>query len=161
MVPTIELDLLLFADYFQFYLQDEGSTPLPIQWTPHELATLLGVAPGIVVIGTARNSTVPVRIAVFASEPPFSADEQAITLLNECDLIVNSGKVLVAGLTDYQPDAPRLALPKSIYRARIYYYNLEELSEDGLDGNDMYTIHLWQTSAAKDPLFLKGAPPAL
>jgi len=67
----------------------------------------------------------------------------------------------VAGLNDYQPDAVRLVLPKGIYRIRIYYYNLKELSEDGLDGNDTYTIHLWQTSDFKAPLFFKGELPVL
>lgn len=160
MTPTIELSLLLFADYFQLYIQDESVTPALIQWTPQEIASLLGVAPGIIVIGTARNSTVPVNLAVFESEPPFT-DEQSVTLLNECDLTVSSGKVIIAGLTDHQPDALHLALPTGLYRARIYYYNLDELSEDGLDGNDRYTVQLWQTTVAAGTLFIKGSLPAL
>ncbi len=156
MNATIELDLLLFAAYFQFYLQDEDSDPALIHWTTAEVNALLGVTPGNVVVGTARNSTVPVKIAVFELEPPYITDEQALALLNECDLTVSSGKVIVAGLNDYQPEALRLALPKGIYRIRIYYYNLDELSEDGLDGNDTYTIHLWQTDAAKGTSYLKG-----
>jgi len=41
------------------------------------------------------------------------------------------------------------ALEKGIYRVRIYYVNLDTLSEDGLEGDDSYIIQLWKVSETK------------
>ena len=148
MRPLLELELTLLADYFQFYLQDEGSSPALSEWTPAELHTLLSTSRGVVVVGTARNMPVPVKIAVFAAEPDFLAGEPGpASLINECALEVRSGKIIVAGLLDYQPDAVRIAVAPGMYRVRIYYANLEALSEDGLEGADTYTVQLWPTTS--------------
>ena len=51
----------LFADYHQFYLQDEGAAgDLSDAWTDAAVAQLLAVAPGVVDVGTVRDTTVPV-----------------------------------------------------------------------------------------------------
>jgi len=61
----------LFADYFQFYLQDEAASgDLSAAWTEEAVARLLAVAPGTVGIGTVRNMEVPVSLEIFASAPP-------------------------------------------------------------------------------------------
>ena len=66
--------------------------------------------------------------------------------MNECDLAVQSGRVVIAGCTDYFPDAARIDLSPGQYRARVYYGKLNTLSPDGLDGNDHYKIVLWSTA---------------
>ena len=94
---------------------------------------------------------VPVTIKMFDIEPPFLPDnENEIGQINECDIEVNSGKIVIAGCTDYFPDAKRIDLKNGIHRARIYYGNLDKLSEGGLDGEDFYEIHLWQTDKKQD-----------
>lgn len=50
---------------------------------------------------------------------------------------------MIAGCTDYFTEAQRIEVQKGIYRVRIYYGNLDKLSEDGLDGDDFYEIHMW------------------
>jgi hypothetical protein len=46
----------LFADYFQFYLQDESvKRDLSESWTEEAVSRLLGIAPGT--IGTVRLAT--------------------------------------------------------------------------------------------------------
>ncbi|WP_346320881.1 hypothetical protein [Chitinophaga sp. YIM B06452] len=142
-----ETKLMLFADYFQFYIQDENAEgDLSDKWTEEATQRLLAVAEGTIGIGTVRNMDVPVTVKVFDAEPAFKTGmDNVIGQINECDLEVSSGKIVIAGCTDYFPDAKRIALENGIYRARIYYGHLDKLSEDGLDGDDFYEIHLWRT----------------
>jgi hypothetical protein len=60
-----EYNIELFADYFQFYLEDEGSQPDTSNiWSEEHVNQLLAVYPGMIAVGTARNMTVPVRIVL-------------------------------------------------------------------------------------------------
>lgn len=142
-----EIKLMLFADYFQFYIQDENAEGnLSDKWTEETAQRMLAITEGTIGIGTVRNMDVPVTIKIFDAEPSFKTDpENVIGQINECDLEVSSGKIVIAGCTDYFPDAKRIVLGNGIYRARIYYENLDKLSDDGLDGEDCYEIHLWLT----------------
>lgn len=142
-----EVNLTLFADYFQFYIQDENAVgDLSDKWTDEAVNFHLATTDGAVGIGTVRNMNVPVSLKIVNSEPQFLVDNaHAIGQINECDLEVSSGKIVVAGYTDYFPDAKRIELANGIYRLRIYYGNLDKISEDGLDGEDFYEIHLWKT----------------
>jgi len=89
---------------------------------------------------------VPVVVEV-ADEAP-DDDASAWDHVNECSLDVSSGRLVIAGCTDYFPDAARIELPPRSYRARIYYGNLAALSADGLNGDDHYKIVLWRAAAA-------------
>lgn len=149
MNPIQELNLELFTDYFQFYIQDEQAIgDLGEGWTDETVAMLLTTSTGIIWVGTIRNMNAPVSIKLFASEPVL-AERDDIGQINECDLAITSGRAVVAGCTDYFPDAQRLDLPNGIYRARIYYCNLDKISEDGLDGEDYYEVQLWLTNEEK------------
>ena len=53
------------------------------------------------------------------------------------------GRIVVAGCTDYYPDAARIEVVPGIYEAVICYSKLGSLSEDGLDGGDSYHVHLF------------------
>jgi len=139
----------LFADYFQFRLHDEPvEGDLSERWTEEAVDRLLAIAPGTIGVGTVRNMNVPVvvEIAEVAPDDDVSQWDQ----VNECDLEVQSGRVVIAGCTDYYPDAARIELSPGRYRARVYYGKLNALSADGLDGDDHYKIVLW--SAASGPL---------
>ncbi|SHE67080.1 hypothetical protein [Pedobacter caeni] len=142
-----EVKLILFADYFQFYIQDEKvDGDLSDKWTNEAVCILLAITDGTIGVGTVRNMNVPVNLKIFDSEPPFlTDDEHVIGQINECDIEVSSGKIVIAGCTDYFPEAKRIELENGVYRARIYYGNLDKISEDGLDGEDFYEIHLWKT----------------
>ena len=52
--------------------------------------------------------------------------------------------LVVAGCTDYFPDAERLQVEPGTYCVRVYYGALDSLTEDGLDGDDHYRVVLWQ-----------------
>ena len=152
-----EIKLELFADYFQFYIQDEKvDGDLSDKWTTEAVELLLATTDGTIGVGTVRNMDVPVTIKTFDTDPPLlTDDENVIGQINECDIKVSSGKIVIAGCTEYFPDAKRIELQNGIYRARIYYGNLDKLSENGLDGDDFYEIHLWQTNKKQDLKIIK------
>ncbi len=76
---TKEIKTALFADYFQFYIQDENAAgDLSLSWTQQAVAMLLALAPGTIGVGTVRNMTVPVTIKIFDSEPGISDDNSKI-----------------------------------------------------------------------------------
>jgi hypothetical protein len=154
MNPIQELTLELFTDYFQFYIQDEQATgELGNDWTDEAVDRLLATTVGTIGIGTIRNMDAPVSVKLFESEPVI-AEWDDIGQVNECDLEITSGKAVVAGCTDYFPDAQRMTLANGIYRARIYYSNLDKISADGLDGEDYYEVQLWLTNEKQAPTVL-------
>jgi hypothetical protein len=135
-------ELTLFADYHQFYIQDENvDGNLSVAWTDGAVERLLAVAPGTVGIGTVRNVDVPVNIAVLEREPIFDADK--FDQVVECSIAVESGAIVAAGCTDYFPDAARIKIPSGPYRVRVSFEGLDSLSSDGLEGNDRYHLQLW------------------
>jgi hypothetical protein len=67
--------LELFADYYQFHIQDESADGnLSDAWTEEAFDRLLAVAPGTVGIGTVRNMDVPITIDILDREPKFNSD---------------------------------------------------------------------------------------
>jgi len=135
---------ILFADYFQFYLQDEKvDGNLSDAWTEQAVQDLLAIAPGTIGVGAVRNMDVPVEVELLQSTPSESFD--AWDQVNECDIEIRSGTLVIAGCTDYFPDAARIKVEPGGYRARVYYGKLDSLSEDGLDGDDHYKVSLWMS----------------
>lgn len=133
----------LFADYFQFYLQDEQAEgDLSNSWSSEAVERMLALAPGTIGVGTARNMTVPVTVETREFAPQ-KEDFNIWDQINECSIAVPSGSLVIAGCTDDFPDAARIPLLPGRYRARIYYGQLYDLSDDGLEGNDLYKIVLW------------------
>lgn len=136
------IELELFADYFQFYIQDENvSGDLSSSWTDEATSRLLAISNGVVGIGTLRNMDVPVTIAVSESRKDFDPNEY--NQINECSIQIESGKLVVAGCTDYFPDAKRIKLSNGWYRVQIGYGNLDKVV-DQLDGEDFYHVNMWR-----------------
>src|SRR5262245_22883902 len=108
----------VFADYFQFYLQDESASGVDgDSWGGVAADRMLAVAPGAIAVGTVRNVDVPVTVEILESEPPNDLEDW--DHVTECSLAIVSGKLVVAGCTDYFPDAARIELRPGTYRARI------------------------------------------
>lgn len=139
-MQTIELHL--FADYHQFYLQDDDIRfgDLSNAWTPEATKRLLAVGDHVVGVGTARNMNVPVHISIDSELPKLDPD--AWDKINSASLACDTGRIVVAGCTDYFPDAKRLYVAPGIYDVLVAYRNLKSLSEDGLEGDDSYHIFL-------------------
>ena len=139
-------ELSLFADYFQFYVQDEAATgDLSQAWNKEATERLLAVAPATIGIGTVRNTNVPVTLEIRADEPDDDSAEWDHVV--EASLDVESGRIVVAGCTDYFPDATRIEVAPGSYRVRASYGALNTLSEDALSGDDRYRLQLWPATA--------------
>ena len=99
-------ELEVFADYNQFYLQDDDSRcgDLSDSWTEEATAQLLALAPRTVGIGTIRSTPVPVTIEIHDGAPPLDID--AWDHVVEClESELGTPRLVVAGCTDYFPDA--------------------------------------------------------
>ncbi|MBD8488161.1 hypothetical protein IFO69_05320 [Echinicola sp. CAU 1574] len=154
-----EYQLEIFADYFQFHLYDEKLNPnFGEAWNQFSVDNFLALRREGIGIGTIRNMDVPVNIKIYDSEPKIKEDLNQVFQINETDLTIISGKLVVIGCTEYFPDAKRIELDRGIYRVRIYYSDLDKLSEDGLDGEDNYHLEIWKTDNTKEPIFNKIKP---
>ena len=150
--------LELFADYFQFYLQDEQATgDLSDAWDDAAVERMLATAPGVVGLGTVRNMDVPVTLEILDAAPDH--DPAAFDHVVEGSLDVATGPLVVAGCTDYLPDAARFPIAPGSYRVRLSCSGLDTLSEDGLDGQDRYLVQLWPAPPIA-PRVLRQRPPA-
>lgn len=144
----------LFADYFQFYLQDEQSSgDLSNSWTEQALSDMLAVAPGVIGVRTVRNMDVPVKVEVLDSPPNDNFDSW--DHIAEASLEVTSGRIIIAGCTDYLPDAADITVAPGIYRARLFYGALNSVDELRLDGSDHYRVVLWLSADRSEPKVLK------
>lgn len=72
----------------------------------------------------------------------------------EASVRVQSGRVVVAGCTDYWPDAARIRVSPGTYAVRVHYRGLGSPTEDGLAGEDHYRVVLWP-GASREPTVLK------
>jgi hypothetical protein len=97
--------------------------------------------------------TVPVDVEVRESAPEHMLSSWDHVV--ECSMDVTSGRIVIAGCTDYFPDAARVAVQPGHYRVRVFYGKLDALSEDGLDGEDNYTVVLWPGQPI-EPVVLKA-----
>ena len=148
----------LFADYFQFYLQDESAAgDLSDYWTEEAVDRLLAVAPGTIGVGTVRNMTVPVMVQVGRSMDVDLLD--AWDHITESSIEIPAGRLVVAGCTDYFPTAARIEVEPGCYRARIFYGDLDTLSDESLEGNDHYKVVLWPGSPCQTQVIKKWPGP--
>ncbi len=133
----------LFADYFQFYVQDDsiGGDLSDGGWSQDAVDRLLAVGDGTIAVGIVRNMMVPVDIEPHDAPPQQHFEEW--DHVNECSIEVRTGRLVVAGCTDCFAEAARIAVECGTYRARIFYGSLSTLSEDGLDGDDHCLVQLW------------------
>jgi hypothetical protein len=91
----------------------------------------------LVAVLTARSVEVPVSVEIHDGEP--NLDLESPSRVVECSLDVRTGKLVVAGCTEYLPDAPRIGIPPGIYRVRVSYAGLETV-EDEFEGDDSYLV---------------------
>jgi hypothetical protein len=147
LLHSIELEI--FADYFQFYLQDEAvDEDWGTFWTDETVERMLAVGECSVGIATARNMNVPVVVSVHDAAP--EADFGEWELVNECSFRVRSGQMMVIGCTEGSPqERARFSLTPGSYRLRVSYVGLDMLSDDGLEGDDFYRLQIWPSPRAE------------
>lgn len=136
-------DLEIFADYFQFYVQDADTEESFAEgWTDETVAAMFIAKTSALAVGTARNMRVPVRLEIHAGEP---ADIGGWDRQNSASITVGSGRLQVIGCTDYEPDAFVASIIPGTYQVRVSYFDLDTLRENDLEGDDRYLVQLWPT----------------
>jgi len=143
----------IFANYHQFYLEDENSPRNTRDiWNEKTVGQMLAVEKGLVAVGTARNLTVPVTIEIHDSEPDLELENYSRA--NECSLNVTVDKIIISGCTDYLPNAKRIKIESGFYRVRVLYGNLKSVIEEW-EGEDFYVLQLWKDSELREISTLK------
>ncbi|WP_105383260.1 hypothetical protein [Neorhizobium alkalisoli] len=140
----------MFADYFQLYLRDEAHSELPDDYTDESLARRLMAGPNGIIVHTARNMTVPVRVEWHDQRPV--SDLETFQHIVEAGFSCLTGQLVLAGMTDDETTSPRLAAKAGPLGVRVSLSGLDTLSEDGLDGEDQYLVQLWPES---EPLAIR------
>ncbi len=136
----------IFADYFQFIIQDESSEDdFGTIWTEEALAS--GTAFGQLAIcpGTLRNVEVPVEVVVLDGEPVIDLEEVDHAVEGSFD--VPSGKLVVMGCTQYFPDAPRVEVPAGTYRVLVVMTGIASIKNESEPAEDRYLVYLWPGAA--------------
>lgn len=147
----------LLADYHQLYLCDAALSPLPDDYTEEAIARRVMVGPCAIIIHTERNMPVPLRVELFEQRP--SLDLLRFDHVVECGFMVPSGTLVIAGLTDYVEEAPRVQVPVGPLRALVTFADLGTLCENGLEGDDRYAVYLWPGDGPRDVAVLRQWSP--
>jgi hypothetical protein len=135
------------AEYYQFYLMDDERQPrIPDPVLREDMSRRVRVAPHIVVVHTASNTKVPVSVEVLAHAP--SEDLSNWDHVAEFSLDLPSGRVVLAGCTDYLAACPRIVTAPGSYRGRVFSAGLSERA------SERYRVALWP-GAAQEPTVLK------
>ncbi|MCR6484014.1 hypothetical protein M8542_14415 [Amycolatopsis sp. OK19-0408] len=134
-----ELDV--FADYNSFMVQDETARFEPDRaWTKALITDMIAAREGVIGVGTARRTTVPVILDVRSEAPDDNFD--GWDHVTEAGLHVETGKIIVSML-DYSDAVRRTAVPAGDYTVRVYAKGLSTISSDGIHGDDLYHVVLW------------------
>lgn len=138
----------LFADYFQLYLMDEkAEVETGDIWSEEAMQFKLGIAKNTIAVGTLRNVDVPFEVEVLESAPEID--------LNEWDHIAegffstHSGKCVVMGCTDYEPEASRLSIKPGTYSVLSLAKRLDSITTEWDDADDLYKVILWPSDSVK------------
>jgi len=146
----------LYADYHQFYVEDEQSAAetaaAPDFWNARALADGLASARDMMAIGTARYGNVHVEIEVCDNEPPNDSDDW--NHIVEAAIEIPSGVIIVRGCTEGHDTAQRFPVAPGTYQARVCYSGLDVEEPDAEDGDDHYRLVLWH-GAWREPQVTK------
>lgn len=144
----------VYASHHQFYLVASGGAhDADVVWDGAGLERHLGVAPGLVAIGTIGDTFLPVSIEVWNEEPPLDLD--AWDHVVDASLDVPSGSLELHGVEGPAELEP-IALEPGTYRVRSSAAGLE--GADEMTGGDSYRVQLWPGSPA-EPEVRRWWPP--
>ena len=137
----IGVELEVYADYYQFYVQDLASTcDTSIIWDePDSTKNGLVVGPGLVAISTKRYGTVPVRLEWYPKKPKFQWE--GIDRVSEAGIEVTTQ--LGAGILISASPLPVFdAITPGLYGVRSMAWGLDNVTSDS-EGGDHYIVQLW------------------
>lgn len=136
----------IFADYFQFIVQDENSEDdFGSMWTEEALDHMVAVGATAVCPGTLRNVVVPVEVHVLDVEPAALLDEYDHVM--EGAFSLPTGRLVVMGCTAYFPDAPRFEIAPGRYRFLYLVSGVHTITAEWEPAEDMYCLYIWPGQA--------------
>ncbi|MEU0572810.1 hypothetical protein ABZ297_46420 [Nonomuraea sp. NPDC005983] len=160
----------LFADHFQFYLQDAETYGAAIKigdvdgdpWAEEASDTLrIGVETFSIAVATARQDWVLIKLRVHQSPPPPEPLAEADHVV-EADLDLPTGQLSVYGCAQEPGTEEVIALPPSRYRARISYLSTEVVpphtNDDEPGDHFEHRVEMWATAQATSIRVLKQGP---
>jgi hypothetical protein len=154
-----DTDFAIFAEHFQFYVQDkETDNLLTIYWDETSREDLFALSDEIVGIATVRNMEVPVSLTFIEKEPE-NEDLDDWDHVVQGYLNVPSGKLLVTGPTSQAEDSFNTEVEPGLYGLRAYYGSLDEVDAEGFEGDDYYKIAMWKTDGIPEVQVLKRWTP--
>lgn len=143
----------IFADYFQFIVQDENSEDdFGSIWTEQALNSMVAVGETAICPGTLRNMDVPVEVHVLEAEPA--------VVFERYDHIVEgafsspTGRLVAMGCTEYFPDAPRFEIAPGTYRFLYLISGVHTITAEWEPAEDLYCLYIWP-GEARDSHLLK------
>ena len=148
----------IFADYFQFIVQDEDSEDdFSALWNDNTLA--MGVATGetSLCLGTLRNVDVSVELHVVDGMP--KVDLARFDHAVEGSFTSPSGKIVVMGCTELFSDAARLEIASGSWRFIYLISGIHTIEKEWEPADDLYVLYIWPASQ-REPCLLKHWKPA-
>ena len=150
---TFHLD----ADHFQFYFEDRAiAHDTSLLWNTPIVDGRLDVLDGLLAIGTARwGHDTSVTIEHQHERPP-SDDLEGWDLIAEASLRTISGQVCLTTPEGDDSRAPAIPIPGGWYRVRVYYGQLQSMTDElAPDGADIYHLLIWP-SEPSNPCVVHG-----
>lgn len=142
-MPAYKLNI--DAYYRQIWLEDSQASAVDREFvfTDEHLADRVWVDRCLVIMFTARDMTVPIVVELRDSAP--DDDFAEWDHVAEASIEVVSDSLELYGCGGF--DTFRLQVQPRVYRVRLYFGNLGQVSSDSLEGDDHYRIILWPDSA--------------
>jgi hypothetical protein len=144
--PKQTYELMMFAEHYQFYVYDSSADPgeLSIYWDDESRENMLMVTDNLLGIGTVRHLDVPVICELYDEEPKGEPLDEFDHVLR-CSLEIPSGRLVISGATEDIYEAHKVEVEPGKYGVRIYYGALDDVDDEGFEGEDFYKIALWHT----------------
>jgi hypothetical protein len=147
----MDADRQIFADYFQVYLADplvEGDWSDAWQ-APSALTDRFIACERILGFVTERNTTVPLRVVSHDAVPDLTDQVLRADHAVKAGLFTADRRLIVAGCSDYWPEAHSIAVMPGLYGAAFLSFGLATV--DGLEEQDRYELHIWPVSERPKP----------
>jgi hypothetical protein len=132
----------IFADYFQFIVQDEDSKDdFGALWNDAAVAMMVAAGETALSLGTLRNVEVPVELHVVEAPPELQLEnfDHAV----EGAFISPTGKIAVMGCTDFFPDASRLEIQPGTYCFIYLISGVRTIQTEWDPADDLYSLYIW------------------
>jgi hypothetical protein len=152
--PRLAVETEIYASHHQFYVVDaDAEYRADFLWDGGGLERHLGVADGIVGVGTIGYTILPVSIELWDDEPPLDLEDWDHVV--EASLEVPSGNLGLEGVEGPSELEP-IGVEPATYRVRSAAAGLD--GADEMDGGDRYRVQLWAAAAAQPEVVKWWAP---